>query len=382
MATPFDAELANYEQSTSAPPDDDFDDAHAQSLRDAENGRVSGVYAPSGPRFEAVDLTQEIPPTNYLVETLDLCAGAPAMLAGLGYAGKTVAAQQMAIDLVTGRPIWGEFKARAGARVLHIDREQGRAVTVKRYQRIGAAAGIDLRAVAERLRVVIHPPLVFESPAAEAVLVREAEGFDLVVIDSWRAACPSLDENSSEARAPLDMTGRVSEKTGAAFLWIHHARKPQKDAPGGTKASIRGSGAFFDACSSVLCLSADKGEATFVEHQKARSSGRPAADFYLAIEDVAVGGDKLGGLRVAHRSLDEAKPRAEPGKLHEAVMQRIRHHLAKHPDVAGKEALHARMGGNKGEFNAAYKELSATGEIVNLGTYHAPRLRLKVAVNS
>lgn len=322
------------------------------------------------------DLTAPVAPIDYLVEKLDLFAGAPAMLAGLGFVGKSIVLQQAAVDIALDRRVWGEFAARKGARVLHIDGEQGR-VTVTRYQRIARAAGVDLAEISKRLSVTMFPPLILDSSSAEAALARECQGFDLVILDSYRAFVRTVDENSSEARTPLDMLGRVSTKIGATFVVIHHARKPVKDAPGGAKATIRGSGALFDACGSVVVLSAERGEPTCVEHVKARSTGKPANEFFLAIEDVPIDGDATAGLRVLHQSTEQAKPRKEPAKVHSELMERIRGALKKHPDVPGKKALLARMGVKSGPFFTAFAELEALGEVVNLGTYHKPRLRLQ-----
>jgi hypothetical protein len=130
----------------------------------------------------------------------------------------------------------------------------------------------------------------------------------LVLIDSLRACAPSTDENSSEVRSVLDDLTRISEDTGATFVVVHHARKPSKDAAGGSKTSIRGSGAIFDACSSVLVFEAAKEEPIMVSHEKARISGRPAADFTLAFADVS------GGLTVGASAAATQQERADTRK--------------------------------------------------------------------
>src|SRR5690606_11381173 len=131
---------------------------------------------------------------------------------------------------------------------------------------------------------------------------KELEGFSLCIIDSLRAAAPSIDENSSDVRRVLDVLNRVSEKTGCTCLVIHHARKPSKDSSGGARMAIRGSGAIYDACSSVLVFDGQKGLPTTVSHEKARNSGILADDFDLVIDDVEMGGEPRAGLLVAART--------------------------------------------------------------------------------
>src|SRR5690349_18967599 len=76
---------------------------------------VAGIFAP-------------LEPVNYLIEPLDLCPGAPALVAGYGFSGKTVALQSAAVSIASGQLVWGTFKARRG-RALHIDYEQGSRLT-------------------------------------------------------------------------------------------------------------------------------------------------------------------------------------------------------------------------------------------------------------
>lgn len=203
--------------------------------------------------FGGTDIAQPLPPLPYLVEKLGIASGAPTCIAGYGFGGKTIACQAMALALVANRPVWGAFFPRAG-RVLHLDYEQGQRLTFERYQRLARADGIDLAEVDDRLRVAIAPAVYLDDAGAEDVFARTMDGFDLVIIDSLRAAAPSADENSSEVRKYIDRLGRATAKTGAVCIFIHHARKPKADDPDGAKFKIRGSSALFDACASVFVV--------------------------------------------------------------------------------------------------------------------------------
>lgn len=256
-----------------------------------------------------------LPPTNWLVQGLDLCPGAPALVAGYGFSGKTVAMQQLAVDVASGRRAFGCFAVRKG-RVIHLDYEQGTRLTRKRYQRLAAAAMLSPADFGTNLAMQSMPLVYLDTAGAEDALVQIADGAALLIIDSLRAAAPTVDENSSEVRRVLDTLNRVSERTGCVVIVIHHARKPQKDAAGGAKMGIRGSGAIFDACSSVLVFEAgEKDEPVRVYHEKARESGKPGGDLELRIEDVEVDGCENGGLRVIASAAPNREEAAESSRL-------------------------------------------------------------------
>lgn len=321
------------------------------------------------------ELFGPLPPISYVVEGLDVCPGAPVLVAGAGFSGKTVALQSAALSIATGRRVWGEFGAPTG-RILHLDYEQGKRITAERYQRLARGMGIDAEQIGDHLAVAPMPGLYLDGDGAHDALAKASEGFALVLVDSLRAACPSIEENSSDARRVLDVMTRVSEKTGAVFVVVHHARKPSQDASGGARYTMRGSGAIFDAAGSVLIFSADKGEPTRVQHEKARTSGILAPDFYLRIEDVEVDGDPRGGLGVAFVEAEEIKPRERPGDAFKAAQRRVLEYVRSNPGAGGKVVIREALGMRMSTVSAAIEELLASGAIVNLGTAQRPRLRV------
>ncbi len=205
--------------------------------------------------------------------------------------------------------------------------------------------------------------LYLDSVNAESVYARELDGFDLVILDSLPASAPDVDENSSEVRRLLDVLGRVSEKTGVVSLVIHHARKPHEDAVGGAKMSVRGSGAIFDACSSLFVFSAEKGQPTLVQHEKARTSGTPPEDFLLTVDDITIDGDPRGGFRMYTMQAGEVTDPTDPrARIKEAVVALARD---------------SRRGKGRGEtIDRILDDLIDSDEIVDLGT--ASRRRLYV----
>jgi len=362
--------------------DDDAPDAPPRGsavspLRAVESPAVSNANSRRWPALNVNEIFARLPPIKYLLEPLDICPGAPALVAGYGFSGKTVALQSAALTIAGGGRVWGAFAARQG-RVLHIDHEQGAHLTRTKYQRLAAAMMLGPADFDDRLVLVSMPQVYLDAPAAESIYTDKCAGFDLVIVDSLRAACPAMEENDSGARGALDVLNRVSDKTGACFVVVHHARKPQKDSTGGAKASIRGSGAIFDACGSVMVFESEgKGQPVRVRHEKARTTGRVADDFLLHIEDHEVDGRPHGGLAVRAEAISQTAPERDAGKVLDAIKERIRAHFREHGDQPSKNVLCQRIPFRRQSLYAAISELEAAGEIVNVGTEKRPNLRFR-----
>lgn len=186
------------------------------------------------------------PPVPWLVEALGVAPGAPTLLTGYGGSGKTTFAQHLAVVVATpGTFLLGDFRVRHGA-VTHLDYEQGRDLTMRRYQRLGLEADA-------QLRFRSAPPHYLADPSdadARAWFVRACVGQALVVVDSLVASAGAGldDENATNIREPLDFFGRVSEATGAVVLVVHHSKKDRTNG----RTSARGSSAITDAVSCHL----------------------------------------------------------------------------------------------------------------------------------
>lgn len=368
--------LARREQLRHEPPAGRFEDEHDadETLAPA----ASSSKSPSWPVLDVTGIFAQLEPINYLIAPLDLCAGAPALVAGYGFSGKTVALQGAALAVAAGQQAWGAFSARQG-RVLHLDYEQGARLTRERYQRLAAGMLLTPQELEGRLELVSMPRVYLDGDNAESFLADKLQGFDLAIVDSLRASCPTLEENSSDVRSALDMLNRVSDRTGCAVVVVHHARKPGPDKAGGARASIRGSGAIFDACGSVLVFEAEKGEPVRVSHEKARVSGRLADDFLLHIEDMEIGENARGGLRVTAESITETKSEQQANRAVDEMKVKILGHLREHGDQPGKTAMRQRMSVNRTVFFAAMAELEKEGLVADVGTARKPLLRLHEA---
>jgi hypothetical protein len=317
----------------------------------------------------ASEIFAPLSPVNYLVEALDICPGAPTMVAGYGFSMKTISWQSAAIGIATGRRVWNEFKARRG-RVLHIDYEQGRPLTFRRYQRLAVGMGIDWRELEGQLAVLSLPTVHFESITQSDALCRLVDGYDLVIFDSYRASCPAIEENSSEARVPLDLQLRASDRTGATFVTIHHCRKPTEGAPGGARMALRGSSAIYDALGSALIFEGTKGEPTRVLHEKARTSGVIAETFYLEVLDVAVDEDPRAGLLVRTKAAEAVEPTATARFAD--TCERVFEAIGKHQGVSVRVLREHVDGIRWNTIGAAVEQLAGIGRIVNLGSKARP----------
>lgn len=345
------------------------DEAPAPTEEEVKPPRVSAFT-----KLSALDIFAPLPPVPWLVEKLDICPGAPAMFAGYGYSRKTIAAQALALSIAAGRRVWGEFDARRG-KTLHLDYEQGARLTRERYQRLARALDITPDDIAEMLDLVVLPQLYLDSATAADVLARECEGYDLVIIDSFRAAAPSADENSSDVRRHLDVLTRVSELTGVTPLLIHHARKPSKEQSGDARMALRGSSGIFDACSSILVFSAEKGEPTRVQHEKARTSGVAHEDFYIDTVDIASATDPRSGLRVLCKTAQQVGAAAVVHEDEESALKfaglcgRILEILRKDTSLPSASAVARRLGLNKARVLEAVRDLQERGKIAHVGGF-------------
>lgn len=298
----------------------------------------------------ARELGEPLPVVRWLCQSLRIAPGAPTLFSGYGYSGKSVALQSLALSVASGSALWGG-RAVARGRVLHLDYEQGRRITADRYQRMAFDLGIELDSLEGWLEAGILPSV----PLTSDILCRAGENRTLVEVDSWRAAHPSIDENSSEVRKTLDCMTVASEKTGCTFSTLTHSRKPPKDGEASGKTSIRGSSGFYDGCQTVYLFDGTVVGAPTVRLEKDRIGGTALAPFVLRIEDTHGG----RGLSV----------RAEAIEVHakaslDEQMAKVALYLIEHPEgVAGVELLAERVGLGDKRTRALVDSLESDGTV-------------------
>jgi hypothetical protein len=153
-------------------------------------------------------------------------------------------------------------------------------------------------------------------------------------------------DDCAAVRGYIDNLTRVSERTGTAFVIVHHAGKP-KDGHADARTVPRGSSAIFDACGCVLVLTGAKDEPKLVREEKtpADADGRAAEDFYLAVEDVAEGDCPNAGLRVVLRTKEQAKPPAKDDERFARLKSQIVDLVRANQDLTSANAICARIRG-------------------------------------
>lgn len=262
----------------------------------------------------ATDIMGKLPPIRWVCRELCIGPGRPTLVQGYGFSGKTMALQAFALAVAAGKPAFGYFRVVQG-RVLHIDYEQGKHATKRRYQRMMLAMGLSLDDIGERLQLTCFPSAYLTDTGIEKRLAKECAGVAVCIIDSFRAAIPGQDENESTVRQFLDMLTRISETSGCSFVVVHHSGKGGKEKDSREKS--RGSSAIFDACGTVIDLFAAKPfEPIKVAIVKASASneGRSPEPFYLCLQDIASedGADTKAGLLVEHMTSEQVEQPEAP----------------------------------------------------------------------
>lgn len=125
---------------------------------------------------DAAEIARPLPSLSYLVPSLGIASGAPVLVAGYGFSGKTVSLQSFALSIASGRPLWGVYGVRQG-RVRHFDFEQGSRVTHERYQRLSRGMGIDLAGLADRLTLAVNPTAYLDDDDAADAYARAFEAW-------------------------------------------------------------------------------------------------------------------------------------------------------------------------------------------------------------
>lgn len=328
------------------------------------------------PVMSASEIFAPLPPVDWIVQGIDLAPGPPMLIAGAGYAGKTLSSYALALDLARPagafRHVWGRFPAGAQRRVLIWDHEQGRRCTLDKIQRLARGSQISAEELKDTLHVVSLPNFYLDVKGSEEQALRLFDGYGLVVIDSLSAVIPHTEENSTEAAASLHMLIRVCEKIGCMFVILHHASKPSEDREGNPQHAIRGSTAIFNACGSVLFLvgGKKKGDPTLVRQLKARVSGQGCDEFLLEIKDENTG--------VVVRARDIPSDEEVKGKSSEEVRAACLQALRMYTGVNGASRLCDIMHPLPSkDVKRAFYALEQEGLIINVGSERSKDYRSK-----
>jgi hypothetical protein len=165
-------------------------------------------------------------------------------------------------------------------------------------------------------------------------------------------------------REYVDILTRVSETTGAAVVFIHHAGKGSPDDP---RDLGRGSSALFDACGAVYALRRSKTPKTIeVEMTKtpASAEGQRVEDFGLEFVDMPDQQEFGSPISVEYRALDPRRndtndPDAEFSQTRSALLDLLRREPGQ-----GINALAPRVGKQKALVQSVLAALVDDGTLV------------------
>lgn len=207
--------------------------------------------APIAKGFASISMAELFEPLGaepWLCEALALQPGAPWMLSGHSSRGKSWLLTDLALAIASGQT-FGGLKVRAGkVRWMHLE---GSARDLKkRVQMLALGRQLGPQDIGGFVACV-HPFFRFTDRSLEERLAAECVGFALCVVDTFAAAAAGMSENDASIREPLDMLARVSERTGCAFVVVHHHRKDPNDPRQKVdlEMAMRGSSALANALS-------------------------------------------------------------------------------------------------------------------------------------
>jgi hypothetical protein len=344
----------------------------------ARLGRCAAPTSARGPFAIDEDLFEQLPPRNFLIPSLNIGPGAPVGVFAYAWGGKTIIIQDLALSVMSGARVFGQFYTRGGA-VTHVDYEQGKAETLERYQRLARARGIGPEAVVGRFKLASLPRTYLTTPGAEDAFKKLADGAALMIVDSAAAAQPGVAENETAFADGLYMLGRVSEATGATVIVIGHTgkadlaiEKPSNDA----RTAPRGTSAIVAACSTAFALTGGKGQPKRVTMIKGRSlGGALVEDFYLRLEPVRIDGyvnpeqpSDPGGFRVVYETDEQVNPPSSPEQEIAADVARVVATVKKcgANGAAGADYIAKLAGMNAARGRIAVRAAAASGRLVNI----------------
>jgi hypothetical protein len=318
------------------------------------------------PTLSTSEIFAPLPPIPWQCEGLRISpVGGAVMFAGYGWSGKSMVAQAYLLSVASGLPFLGVHPVKQG-KALHLDYEQGNHVTRERYLRLARGMGVDLAKLIEedRLRLAVFPDLKLDEAKAEAIMAATIKGFDVCLVDSNKASSPSTEENSSDARVPLDMLSKVSGDF-CVPINIHHARKPTRDAAGGARTMIRGSGALFDALTGCFVFEGgeERGSPITISHEKERLRGHTIPPFTFRVVDVPGEGDPMWGLRVEIMTQEQLDAVAATSQARILRCTRVLSAIAKHENINARDLRDAVHGIGAEEIKSITFHLRDTGHI-------------------
>jgi hypothetical protein len=298
------------------PPTDPFTAELERALADVKTalGTMAGARrTPLFPVNAAELLGKVFPDQQWQVDGL-LTLGGVAIIGGPPkIARKTWGATEIAVAIVTGSKVFGEFRAAPGAVAYFYAEDTERQVR----NRIRALLAGAERAASQLNRLYLQPCGVFlditrdEDLALIVASARRLGPITLLVLDPFRDISSAAEDKSDEMSPVMRRLRLLSKLLGCTVLVNHHSGKPSEATSrrsGGQQ--LRGSGAIHGAINCGIYMTDCDGDGVSVftntiesEVKGARSAG--VFKLELRIED-----DANGEATSARWSVTRGKPAA------------------------------------------------------------------------
>lgn len=280
-----------------------------------------------------------------------------------GGSGKSWLAVNLALSLASGRPWLGRLETKPST-VVCLDYENGFYEMARRLQ--GNAKALGLPMPVQGIGLITMPDTYMTSDTFEGSVTKLAATYQVIIIDTLKAASPGIDENDSKMRESLDRLRRVGERTGCTFVVLIHSKKKSNSAVEiDARERGRGSSAIFDAADAQLGVEYEQGKPLQIMQTKARS-GRYIEPFQVTIED----GDD-GAVHVVASDSPKATSKSSDD-FENVVCVAVLEALRANPG-ASTRLLTEKSGKRYATVSAALEQLERNGAAKNAGNEKAGR---------
>lgn len=193
--------------------------------------------------------------------------------------GKTWLGAELSYSLATASPLFDAFQIARPCRVMIVDEESSAWLLRRRWLKILKGHEIEPQDFVDHywpnLKVYVDNGFSFDNDRTLEALYIEALTFrpDVVLFDTLaRVHRRPENDNSEIAKLFEDRIKPFKREFGCSLFFLHHLRKPSKDAPNDPASMLRGAGDLKGQLDQFWFLRGQSGESRAIfEHDKCRA---------------------------------------------------------------------------------------------------------------
>lgn len=224
-------------------------------------------------------LIHAAPDSNGVVPGGLLAEGDVGIIGAASGTGKTWLGAELSYSLVSASPLFDAFTVTRPCRVMVVDEESSAWLLRRRWLQLLKGHQIDSEVFVERywqnLGVYVDNGFSFDNDRTLEALYIEALTFqpDVVLFDTLaRVHRRPENDNSEIAKLFEDRIKPFKREFGCSLFFLHHLRKPSKDAPNDPASMLRGAGDLKGQLDQFWFLRGQSGESRAIfEHDKCRA---------------------------------------------------------------------------------------------------------------